>query len=83
MDGVRVGKVTHYYDRIRVAVLHLEQPLAIGDHVQFLKRDFVLFEQDVTSMQINHESISSAPAGAEVAIRVIEEVNRNTEVRKI
>ncbi|NPV67715.1 MAG: hypothetical protein HPY64_11265 [Anaerolineae bacterium] len=82
MTGVRVGKVTHYFDRIRVAVVQLERPLAVGDHVQFVKRGFVLFEQDVTSMQVNHQNITSAQAGDEVAIRVIEEVNRNTEVYK-
>jgi len=83
MDGVRVGKVTHYFDRIRVAVVQLERPLSVGDYVQFVKRGYVLFDQEITSMQVNHESIASAPAGAEVAIRVIDEVARNTEIRKV
>jgi putative protease len=83
MTGVRVGKVTHYFDRIGVAVLQLERPLALGDHVQFVKRGFVLFEQDITSMQVNHQNISSARAGDEVAVRVIDEVSRNTEVHKV
>lgn len=83
MNGVRVGKVTHYFDRIHVAVLQLERPLALGDHVQFVKRGFVLFEQEVTSMQVNHQGISAAQAGEEVAIRVIDEVSRNTEVHKL
>jgi len=83
MDGVRVGKVTHYFDRIRVAVVQLERPLSVGDYVQFVKRGYVLFDQEITSMQVNHESIASAPAGAEVAIRVIDEVARNTEIRRV
>ncbi len=83
MTGVRVGRVTHYFDRIRVAVLQLERPLAVGDHVQFVKRGYVLFEQDITSMQVNHQSISAAQAGDEVAVRVIEEVSRNTEVYRV
>ncbi len=72
MNGVRLGKVTHYYDRIRVAVLQLERPLAVGDHVQFVKRGYVLFEQEITSMHVNHQSIASAEAGDEVAVRVVE-----------
>ena len=83
MTGVRVGTVTHYFDRIRVAVIQLERPLAVGDHVEFIKGGFMLFDQDITSMHINHQSITSARAGEEVAVRVIEEVRRNTEVYKV
>ena len=83
MNGVRIGKVTHYFDRIHVVVLELERPLALGDHVQFVKRGMVLFEQDITSMQVSHQGISSAQAGEEVAVRVIEEVPGNTEVYRL
>lgn len=83
MNGLRVGQVTHYFDRIHVAVMQLEGPLAVGDYIQFVKRDYVLFDQNVTSMQVDHQSISNAQAGDEVAIRVHEKVREGTLVFKI
>ncbi len=76
----KVGHVTHYFDRIRVAVLELEDELYLGDWVLFVRHGDSLFEQEVTSMQINHQSIEAAGPGDEVALRVDHEVKAGTEV---
>lgn len=49
MAGSRVGIVTHYFDRIRVAAVALEADLAVGDRIQFVRHGEVLFEQQLTS----------------------------------
>ena len=73
MAWVPVGMVTHFFDRISVAVIQLSAPIRIGDRLQFLGRT-TEFEQQVTSMQIEHEYINEAAAGQEVALKVIERV---------
>ena len=52
MDWAKVGEVTHYFDRIGVAVVVLEDSLALGDRIALVRHGDLLYEQDVTSMQI-------------------------------
>lgn len=79
MAGKRIGEVTHYFDRISVAVIALSDNLVKGDRIHFLGHGSD-FDQEVASMQIEHESIDSAKKGDEVAIRVVKPVKRNTAV---
>jgi len=71
---IRVGKVTHYYDHIHVAVLVLTGELNVGEtiHIQGHITDFT---QQVDSMEIEHQKIQSAGPGTEVALKVIEPVH--------
>jgi len=79
MAGKRIGEVSHYFDRISVAVINLTSNLAKGDKIHFLDHgsDFL---QDVTSMQIEHETIDAAKKGDEVAIKVAKPVKKSTSV---
>lgn len=78
---VRVGKVTHYYDRISVAVLELTGELKVGDTIHILGRSTDL-DQSVGSMEIEHQKIQSAGAGTEVALKVIDRVRKGDAVLK-
>ncbi len=82
MEGIRIGEVTHFYDRISVAVLVLKDTLRVGDTVHFLGRS-TDFQQTVKSLQIEHESIESAGAGQEVALLVERRVRRGDKIYKI
>lgn len=79
MSGVRVGEVTHFFDRINVAVIQLNNTLKIGDNVHFLGHGSD-FSQEVTSMQIEHEAVQEAEKGQEVAVKVIKPVKKHTSV---
>lgn len=79
----KVGRVIHYFDRIGVAVVELSGDLALGEKVQFVRGDKMLFEQDIESMQIEHQAIDSARRGEEVAIKVSRKVKRGTELYKV
>jgi hypothetical protein len=72
-SGERIGEVTHYFDRISVAVLKLTQTLRAGDTVHFLGRH-TDFEQAVTSMEVEHKAVAEAPGGSEVAVKVKQRV---------
>jgi translation initiation factor IF-2 len=79
---ILIGHVTHYYNRIGVAVLELSDELTIGDTILFLGHttDFV---QKVASMEINHQRVQAVEAGQEVAIKVDEPVRKLDEVFKV
>ncbi len=79
MSGSRLGEVTHFYDRISVAVIKLSNPLAKGDLVHFLGYGSD-FTQEITSMQIEHESIDAAKKGDEIALKVVKSVKPKTAV---
>jgi translation elongation factor EF-1alpha len=82
MSGKMIGEVTHFYNRIGVAVLDLTGSLQLGDQVHFLGRS-TDFQQKVESMQIEHEDISEAGAGQEIALKVERRVRRHDRVFKI
>lgn len=79
---VRIGKVTHYYSRISVAVLELKGDVAIGDRILILGKTTEL-TQDVTSLEIEHRKVQSAKTGMDVALKVAEPVRRGDIVYKI
>lgn len=64
-----IGKVTHFFDKIKVAVIALDRGMKSGDKILIGKNeDF--FEQEVKSMQIDHEKIEKAKKGQEVGMKV-------------
>ena len=79
MEGKRIGEVTHYYDRINVAVIKLTNPLKLGDQVHFLGQgsDFL---QEISSMELEHKKIKSAKKNQEIAIKVSKPVKKRTVV---
>ena len=88
MEGAYVGDVVHYYNRIGVAVLQLvEQDGAIarrrvGDMLQILGYS-TDFQQQVTSLQIEHQPVHEAFPGQDVAMKVGQRVRRHDKVYRI
>jgi hypothetical protein len=78
-DGERIGEVTHYFGKINVAVVELEKELKVGDKVHFLGRH-TDFQQEVASMQVEHEAILAGEAGSEVALKTTQRVRRGDSV---
>jgi translation elongation factor EF-1alpha len=79
---LKVGEVTHYYNRISVAVLELVGNLEIGDRIVILGKTTEL-TQVVTSMEIEHRKVQSVSPGMDVALKVAEPVRRGDIVYKI
>lgn len=77
-----VGKVTHYYDKIGVAVIELTGVLNKGDKIK-IKSDSGEFEQEIKSMQIEHKTIEKAKKGQSIGLKVKEPVRKNDIVYKI
>jgi len=79
----KIGKVKHYYDKIGVAVVELDGGLSKGDKIKFVRGGEDMFEQEVESMQIEHDKIDSAKKGDVVGLKVDQEVKEDAEVYKI
>lgn len=81
MADTKIGKVTHYYDKIGVAVVDLTGKLSVGDTIKIAGHDKE-FTQTVSSMQVEHKSVQSAKKGDVVGLKVDKEVKKADEVSK-
>lgn len=79
---VRIGKITHYFNRIGVAVLDLNDEIKVGDRITIVGHT-TEFSQPVESLEIDHQKVQSAGAGDDVALKVWEYVRDGDEVFKI
>ncbi len=79
MQEQLVGKVTYYFHKIGVAMLDLDEPLAIGDRIHIAGQTTDL-EQRVDSMEMDHQPALAAMPGDGVAIPVRGRVWPNDKV---
>ena len=76
-----LGKVTHYYDHLGVAVIKLAKGVALkkGDRVQF-KGNNTDFTQEVVSLQADHKEVDSVKAGEDFGLKVDQKVHEGNQV---
>lgn len=65
-----------------MAIVELDGTLSVGDKIKFVRGGEDLFEQEVDSIQIEHEKKDSAKKGDVVGLKVKEAVREGTEVFK-
>lgn len=82
MADTKIGKISHYYDKIGVAVVEVIAPIKVGDKLKFSGHDNE-FEQAITSMQIEHEQIQTAKKGQAIGMKVDQPVKPGDEVFKV
>ena len=78
----KVGKVKPFYATIGVALVEVEGTLKVGDKVKF-EGHGADFEQEVTSLQVNHEQVQKASAGDIIGMKTDQKVKEGTEVKKV
>lgn len=83
MADVKIGTVSHYYDKIGVAIVEVEDKLSNGDKVKFVRQGEDLFEQTVESMEYEHKRVDSAKKGESIGLKVDQEVKEGTEVYRV
>jgi putative protease len=83
LTDYKVGKVTHFYDKIKVAVVELSADLAVGDKIKFVRGGEEMLTQPVESIQVEHEKIDTAKKGDIVGLKVDGEVKEGAEIYKI
>jgi len=83
MADLKIGRISHYYDKIGVAIIELDASLGVGDKIKFVRGGEDIYEQDVTSMQIEHKQVQEAKKGDVIGLKVDKEVKDGAEVYKI
>jgi len=77
-----IGKISHYFSNLKVAVIKLSAPLAEGDKIRIVGGEDTDFKQTVKSMQTDHEVIKKAKKGSEVGMKVNKKVREGYNVYK-
>jgi len=78
---VEVGRITHFFSKISVAVIELSKPLKVGDTI-VVKGPTTDFEQPVDSMQIEHKDVQKAEAGQSIGLKVLQRARETDLVYK-
>ncbi len=74
-----IGEITHYYDKIGVAIVKFTKAVKVGGTLNF-KGVHTDFAQEIESMQYDHKDIKSVKKGQEVGIKVDQKVREGDKV---
>jgi hypothetical protein len=74
-----IGVVTHFYNAIKVAIVKFKKPVKAGAklRVRGATTDFTF---TASSMQFDHKSVSVAPKGKQIGIKVPKRVRESDAV---
>ncbi len=81
-EGKLIGKVTHYFGKISVAVIKLTDVLKVGDEIRISGGD-VDYTQKVGSMEVDGKKIEQAKSGDSVGLKVEQKVRDGYKVYKL
>lgn len=81
-DKQLVGKVSHYFTNIGVAVVDLEAPLNAGDLIK-IEGSTTDILQTVESMQVEHRQVAAAKKGDSVGMKVKDRVRGGDNVYRM
>lgn len=79
----KIGKITHYFDKIKVVVVKLSDNLSVGDTIRITGGEGTDFKQKIASMEFNGEKIKKAKKGKQVGIKVKERAREGYKVFKV
>ena len=80
--GKQVGKVSHYFSKISVAVIELSDTLKTGDKIRIKGHETDFYEK-VESMQIDHVNVKEAKKGQSIGMKVADKVREGDIVYKL
>ena len=82
MPEEEIGKITHYFPKVSVAVLQLSAPLRVGEAIKIVKHDGS-FTQKVASIQVDHASVAAAVPGQSIGLKVEQAVHEGNKVFRV
>ena len=82
VEKIFVGNIFHFFAKPSVAVVELEGVLKNGDKIS-VERGDEIFEQIVSSMQIEHENIQEAKPGQSIGLKVDQATKKGAKVFKV
>jgi len=81
-DKKKVGVISHFYNKINVAVVELEDTLNQGDMIE-IAGPTTHIQQTVDSIQIEHKNVASARKGQSIGLLVSDKVKEKDVVYKL
>jgi hypothetical protein len=77
-----IGRVTHFYTNIGVAIVKFNKKVSVGGqlHYKGATTDFI---ETAKSMQYDHKEIKIAPKGKQIGIKVKKRVREGDEVYRV
>lgn len=81
-EGKLIGKISHYFGNIKVAVIELSGVLKAGDNIRIIGGE-TDFTQQVDSMEADHKKVKTAKSGDSVGLKVEEKVREGYKVYKV
>lgn len=81
-EGKLIGKISHYFGNISVAVIDLSDTLKVGDNIRIIGGE-TDFTQEVSSMEVDHKKVDSAKKGDSVGFKVDQKVRDDYKVYKV
>lgn len=74
-----VGKVEHYYPKVNAAAVRLTRKVKLGDRVHIVGHGDD-FQEEVTSLQLDHQPIEEGKPGQSIGLWVKERVHAGDDV---
>ena len=80
MEEKLIGKITHYFTNIGVAVVEITNGKLNAGNKIHIKGATSDFEQNINSMQVEHENVETAKKGDAIGVKVDQQVREGDEV---
>ena len=81
-EGKLIGKVTHYFSKIGVAVIELSDALKVGDTIRIVGGE-TDFDQVVDSMEVEHQKVETAKVGDSIGLKINQKVREGYKAYKL
>jgi len=82
IEKKEVGKISHFFGKINVAVVELTNTLKVGEEI-LIEGPATSVRQKVESMQIEHENVETAKKGQSIGMKVVDKVREKDTVYKV
>ena len=81
-EGKLIGKITHYFGKIGVAVIELSDTLKVGDKIRIAGGE-AEFEQMIDSLEVDHKKIEQAKAGDSIGLKIEQKAREGYKIYKL
>ncbi len=82
MEELEVGKITHFFTKIGVAIVQVTAPFKVGDKVH-IKGATTDITEVVESMQVHHAPVKEVNKGDDIGLKVKGQVRPGDTIFKV
>ena len=77
-----IGRVSHYFDKIKVVAIKLKAPVKKGDTIR-IEGGTIVVKVKISSMQKDHKPVATAKARDEIGIKISKKVREGYRVFRV